>query len=490
MRVIVVTANLGNFDEVKPLPKQTVDHDYICFTEKNLPFPLVNLPNDRMKCRYLKTQMHKYIDYEYDIYIWIDGRVEITSEKFVEEYISPITNSAYSFVGTLHPDRNTVFEELDYIENHLKIDSQYIKERYSDQPLYQERDLYNIDLSFHNGKNTPLLASGVFARISNNYINRMCDEWWDKCVQYTTSDQTWLSYLLFMYNVEVKYFPFSNDLFVLNKHKIKPKEMITKDDFVNTVLLSIDSKIPMAFVRYGDGEAIVLEERHEKNVGMKEFVMKRQLGYIPTEDVQDLIADNLAIAYRECNVIGLPEQRHNNRNDSWGSALRVFKKELGEEILMNKIIASIDVCYHLLSDASLAQMNELYQDPYEKILGDRDVVNIISCRDIADKLQKKYRIKKINQFIIAPEMKFTSGYNGEKHFPDQFNKIESWMDSIEVEGNVCLVGAGVIGKIYNIWFKQRGGISLDLGAVFDLWAGRNTRGKERGLDVIDDTYKI
>jgi hypothetical protein len=64
------------------------------------------------------------------------------------------------------------------------------------------------------------------------------------------------------------------------------------------------------------------------------------------------------------------------------------------------------------------------------------------------------------------------------------------MQKIDCNNSLCLVGAGVVGKIYNIWFKRRGGVSLDIGSIFDLWAGRKTRGKDRGIDVIDNTYKL
>ena len=64
------------------------------------------------------------------------------------------------------------------------------------------------------------------------------------------------------------------------------------------------------------------------------------------------------------------------------------------------------------------------------------------------------------------------------------------MKVIDCRGVLCLVGAGIPGKCYNNWFRDQGGVSLDIGSVFDFWYGRRTRGKGRGLDAIDNTYKL
>ena len=98
----------------------------------------------------------------------------------------------------------------------------------------------------------------------------------------------------------------------------------------------------------------------------------------------------------------------------------------------------------------------------------------------------------VNKYTIAPEAKFTSGYEGPLHYPEQFNRIHRWM-TVQLEnfpGSLLLVGAGVIGKIYCNWMRDRGGVAFDIGAVMDLWAGFSTRGPNRGLNVKDESYKL
>ena len=69
-------------------------------------------------------------------------------------------------------------------------------------------------------------------------------------------------------------------------------------------------------------------------------------------------------------------------------------------------------------------------------------------------------------------------------------EIVSWIDSIDCSGKICLVGAGIVGKKYVALFKERGGIALDIGAVFDMWAGKLTRGPGAGPGKQNNTYKL
>ena len=154
---------------------------------------------------------------------------------------------------------------------------------------------------------------------------------------------------------------------------------------------------------------------------------------------------------------------------------------------MKKVkFASVDVGYNMIYTSSQVQET----NHFKELLSGIDTLNYVSCRNLDEQFKRVYRVKNVNSFIIAPEPKFTSGYSGEPHYPDQFLKIKEWIKTIPCKGNLCLVGGGVISKIYNKWFKEQGGISLDLGAVFDLWAGYATRGADRGLDKEHNLYKL
>jgi hypothetical protein len=49
-----------------------------------------------------------------------------------------------------------------------------------------------------------------------------------------------------------------------------------------------------------------------------------------------------------------------------------------------------------------------------------------------------------------------------------------------LEGTLCLVGAGIWSEIYCSWIKQRGGVAVDLGSGMDLLDGCTSRPAHKG----------
>lgn len=248
---------------------------------------------------------------------------------------------------------------------------------------------------------------------------------------------------------------------------------LSAHDILNTLQVGR----PVSIIRSGDGEKIVLES----HLGIEQYrlciksVMERQLGYEPTMTEVEQIRNNLITAYKGADIVGLPMQSNlDSLNKHWRGVADVVKP-----LCTTHKFTSTDVAYDML-----------YAGLFDQWLSGRKYVNYIGCRDIDEGLRSKYNIRVVNSYIIAPEAKFTSGYTGKKHYPDQFNEMEWWMNAAPCEGMPCLVGAGVIGKIYCNWFRDRGGVALDIGAVADLWAGYSTRGSKRGLDVKDEMYKL
>ena len=237
----------------------------------------------------------------------------------------------------------------------------------------------------------------------------------------------------------------------------------------------LEEKTPLSIIRYGDGEMMMLDDNTENT----HFILKKVLGYVPSDEEIAVMRANLITSYKECDFIGIPTERHLERADQWRHTLSVFNREIGEDVLNSKKITSIDLFYDLLGTGF-----------FNGLFANQDRINYISCRNLDDVLRIKYNVKEVNSFIISPEPTYTSGYTGEKHFPEQFNKISEWIKNIDSEGALCLVGAGIPGKIYNNWFRDKGGVSLDIGSVFDCWAGKKTRGSGRGMDVEDLTHKL
>ena len=249
--------------------------------------------------------------------------------------------------------------------------------------------------------------------------------------------------------------------------------ILTTDDIFNV----LNTNRPVSIVRAGDGEKIVLDSNKDLlsyQLCVKS-VMVRQMGYEPIMSDVEAIRQNLISAYGGADIVGLPMQKNlADLNKHWKEVENVVKP-----LTKTNKFCSTDIGYDLLYSGALK----------EWLTGKRQI-NYISCRNIDEQIKDRFKVKIVNSFIIAPEAKFTSGYEGERHYPEMFNKMEWWLDAAKCSGVPCLVGAGVIGKIYTNWMRDRGGIAIDLGAVFDLWAGFSTRGPNRGLDVTDNTYKL
>ncbi|MBL7738697.1 MAG: hypothetical protein JNK14_05720 [Chitinophagaceae bacterium] len=228
---------------------------------------------------------------------------------------------------------------------------------------------------------------------------------------------------------------------------------------------------PMSVIRCGDGEAIMIAGIQAE----VEWLLKRQLGYIPSPDHIEQIRHNLITAYKEADIIGLPFNKREGLSDYWYRCYDILDRHMN---MGEKKTTSID--FHT---------DWLVAGVYEKLLNGLDSLCYISCRNLDDRFKHRYGIKNIHSFIIAPEAKFTSGYDGEVHYPNQFEKVMQFIKTIPPD-TLCLVGAGVVGKIYNVWLKEAGCLSLDIGCVFDFWAGKLTRGVDRGLDKKDKTYEL
>lgn len=210
MKVAIVSCNIGAIDEIRPPCKQSVPFDYYYYTENTLPFPLPNL-DARMKGKYLKTQMHRYLP-EYDIFIWIDGSIEVIEGTFVEQCVEAL--SVHDIVIEPHAKRDNVYAELEYIIDKMKAGDRYLLKRYARQPLYLEYEFYRKCGLL---KTYPLYQCSFFATWNKSPTVYIFNTWWDTIMRYSNFDQTQLSYALWKQGASVKEIE-TKYLFIRHKH--------------------------------------------------------------------------------------------------------------------------------------------------------------------------------------------------------------------------------------------------------------------------------
>lgn len=195
MRIAVITANIGGIDEVIPMVDQSVSCDYFLFTENNLPYPLVSL-DSRMRGKYLKINTHRFLSH--DVFIWIDGRVEITSPFFVEMMIQKLKGN--DVVISKHEYRHNVYEEITWIQDMMKGGNEYLLSRYSHEPFDDELEFYRRE---GLPQDFPLYMCGIFARWNNEKVNKVFRDWWIGNLEYSCFDQAYFSYVAWKRGLEI-----------------------------------------------------------------------------------------------------------------------------------------------------------------------------------------------------------------------------------------------------------------------------------------------
>jgi hypothetical protein len=110
------------------------------------------------------------------------------------------------------------------------------------------------------------------------------------------------------------------------------------------------------------------------------------------------------------------------------------------------------------------------------IISKADRVFLITGRNISDAMIRKTGNDNITLIKIPQESRFVTEQSLIEHFPDAMKTIEDRLVSEIEPGDLILVGAGILGKHYCRIAKENSGVALDLGSLFDAWAGVNTRG--------------
>lgn len=182
MKVALITANLGSMDLERSVPPQNFPYDRFYFNEKSPGIFPGHTSDTRMRAKFYKIVPHLDPQLEeYDIFIWIDGNIQIKSEFFIQDLVVACSG-AYSFAISKHPERSTIYEEADFIVNQLNSGSRYLSSRYSVDSIRKEIAYIGPGLE-------GLFYCGVFARVNLPEVNRMCEAWMLDNLLFSNFDQ-------------------------------------------------------------------------------------------------------------------------------------------------------------------------------------------------------------------------------------------------------------------------------------------------------------
>jgi len=243
------------------------------------------------------------------------------------------------------------------------------------------------------------------------------------------------------------------------------------------ILYSYKKKKPLSFLRVGDGETLMLcPDKIEWQENYRR-ISQNHLGYVlegqDSIDIKNIIEDAIV----NCDILGVAPKKHREINEFWDA-----QHSLIEDIQLKNNILTENVKYCSLD----AHMHLLEYGLLNKLLSKITEVVIISSRDLERDIAKKYpNLKDIEYYLTEGEFAYEQNPIVSSLYPETYKNIVKKIREKNRAGQICLFGAGFIGKGLGSHFKKAGGIAIDIGSVFDLWAGKRTRGEGKSNTAVN-----
>lgn len=243
------------------------------------------------------------------------------------------------------------------------------------------------------------------------------------------------------------------------------KKFISEEILLSKVSECVAEKKPFSLIRVNHCENRIIGQGFSFDMKEAEITYDIQFGYYPDQRETQYITYRLKDALINSDVIGSPTPKTNSSN-------RLHLLENSTFIHLNRLSIEnhqefTDVNCHYKLGKSKA---------FKKILADCKKLHVITCRNI-ERLERALD-REIAVISIPAENRFSNGDNNQKlHFPFRFDEVEEHIRSNVSRGDVVLVGAGILGKIYCDTVKMNGGIAIDVGSLMDAVEGLSTRGE-------------
>lgn len=214
-KIAVYTSIFGDYDTLKYQTKQSVDCDFLCFTDNPdlqynpqvrdggeslweiVPSP-PHCVTPRMGAKFYKVMSHLCVP-DYDYTLWIDGTATIHDPHCVERMIEKIGTSKLLLFG--HPFRHCIHAESSHCWEFPK---------YRDQPILAQSQYY-LDKGIR--QNEGLWACGVVFR--QGYTSKFNNVWWEEIYERTEQDQLSFPYAARVSGLDFRTLPgniFNNSL--------------------------------------------------------------------------------------------------------------------------------------------------------------------------------------------------------------------------------------------------------------------------------------
>lgn len=181
-KILVLSANLGDFDRVVEHSPQAMDCTMVRVTDETFP------PRRTMSPR-LQSRIVKMFGWQmfpgYDYYLWVDSSCRLSNPDSVKWFMEKL--GGRNIAVFKHPQRNTVQEEGDYLKHRLAKKCPYITPRYENELI--DEQLAEVDPS------AELYATTALIYRNTAPIHQVMKDWWYHTSRFHAIDQLSLPYV-------------------------------------------------------------------------------------------------------------------------------------------------------------------------------------------------------------------------------------------------------------------------------------------------------
>ena len=226
---------------------------------------------------------------------------------------------------------------------------------------------------------------------------------------------------------------------------------------------------PLSVIRLGDGEGAILGYGRYFSLDDINKILRIWFhDQAVTEAVVLELQSDLQCAIRSADIIGIPNVRR-QRRERFCYAISVCLPSIFEESGLEG---------PKYADAAIHQFLQ-FGLFFNFFMRDKDYCGVISARNLELPVKEAFNIERVELFEVPGCRIAPNGMNAKlSHYPERFNELKRAL-KVPLNGAPFLIGAGLFGKTYCHWIKERGGIALDVGSLLDGWAGLSTRPRQR-----------
>lgn len=203
-KIVVYTAIFGDFDILKAQPKQTIDCEFVCFTdnpkiyceaEATRQFNIILCPTEnrhpRIEAKRYRTHPSEvfgrlYPD-KFDFFVYMDWSARLKSEHAIADLMKEFDDTSDLLVFK-HPERDCIFDEAEFTANAKMKKYFWLEKKMLDQVAYYKKqgmpEMYWLS------------ATWLIVSKNNKKSAQFLSDWRNECIKWTYQDQLSFDYLV------------------------------------------------------------------------------------------------------------------------------------------------------------------------------------------------------------------------------------------------------------------------------------------------------